>query len=140
MEKVALQPSQYWGRSGGSRLYFSKSSFRHSCAPRSVPFTVDCCTLSHSPVFVSHSNQHAPWNRAPARVSARASSALRTLRFCTYDLPSQMQAEWSAVRNSSWPQSAATRCPVMTQDAFQFSGLFLLVQGVPGPPVSRVGG
>ena len=32
------------------------------------------------------------------------------------------QAEWSAIQNSTWPLSAATRCLVMTQDSVQFSG------------------
>ena len=122
MEKVALHPLQYLRRSGVSRPYCRKREYRHSCAPCSVQFTVGGCTISHAPVFVAYSKRCGPSTGDPARVSAVAFYALRALRFHTYDIPSRRQAEWSAVRNSSWPLSAATRCPVTTKDAKQFSG------------------
>ena len=87
---------------------------------------MDSCTISHAPVCVARHSQRAPFTGAPSRVSARASSASRTLRFRTAVLPSWRQTEWSAVRNSSWPLSAGTRCPVVTQDAVQFSGDILV--------------
>ena len=40
-EILALQPSQYLGRSGGSRPYLRKRASRYSYAHSSVPFTVD---------------------------------------------------------------------------------------------------
>ena len=63
-------------------------------------------------------------------VSVRSSSnrwallwALRwALRFQTAVYLFQRQAEWSADLNSTWTLSAATRCPMMTQDAVHFSG------------------
>ena len=43
--------------------------------------------------------------------------------FClTAALPCRRQAAWSAVRNATWPLSADTMCPVMTQEACQLSG------------------
>ena len=65
-----------------------------------------------------------PWGAS--RVSARASSAFRALCFHTAILPSQRQAKWSFVLNYSWTLIAVTRCPVMTQDAIQFSGAFFV--------------
>ena len=40
---LVLQPSQYVGRSGRSWSYLRKRASHHSCAPRSVLFTVDGC-------------------------------------------------------------------------------------------------
>ena len=94
------------------------SPFLHT---QSVPFTVDRFTISHDPVFVACCSLQAPWTVDPTKVFARASSARRMLRFLTTVLPSRRKAEWSDVRNSYWHLSAATRCPVMTQDAVQFS-------------------
>ena len=86
---------------------------------------------------------HLPWVNAPSAIFPSSSlatiyvrlgqgpplgspkgtsSSLRKLRFRTSVLPYWRQAEWSAVRNSSWLLSAATRCPVMTQDSILFSG------------------
>ena len=67
--------------------------------------------------------------RGPAKLSARASSVSRTLRFYTAVLPYWRQAEWSAVQNSSYPLSTVTRCPVMTQDAVRFSGAVFVRSG-----------
>ena len=53
MDKAALQPSHNLGRSGGSIPYFRKRASCHFCAPSSVPFIFDGCTLSHDPVFVT---------------------------------------------------------------------------------------
>ena len=64
-----------------------------------------------------------------AKVFVMASSASKTLHFCTTVFPSQKQAEWSDIRNSSWSLSAATGFPVMTQDAVQFSGAVFVVSG-----------
>ena len=55
-------------------------------------------------------------------VATRASSSRCALRRQTAFRPSRMHAEWSAVRNSTWPLIAATRCHLMTQDTVQFSG------------------
>ena len=101
----------------------------HSCTPSSVPFTVDGCTVSHAPVFVALRNQHVPLTRATARGSSRDSSSLRTIRFRTAAPLFQRQAEWYAVRNSSWPLSAAMRCPVMTQGAVQLSRAIFVGSG-----------
>ena len=122
MEKAELHLSQNLGRSGGSMPYCSKRVSYHSCAPSSVPFTDDGFTVSHIPVFVTRRKWRATWTRAPARVSSSASSDHLVFRFCTSSLPSLRNAACSAVLNSSWPLSADMRCPVMTQDALQFSG------------------
>ena len=80
MEKLALYLSQYWGRSRGSRPYRRKRASRHSCASSSVLFSVDGCTVSHAPVFVTLRTRHTSWTGAPARVSSSAYYALRKLR------------------------------------------------------------
>ena len=90
---------------------------------------MDGCTVSHAPVSVVRHNQRAPWNRYLARVSARASSSRRTLRFRTAVLPSRRQTEWSAVRISSCPLSTVTRCTVMTQDDVKLSGAVFVRSG-----------
>ena len=54
--------------SGGSRPYHRKRASRHSCAPSYVPFTVNGCTFSHAPVFVSRHKGCAYWTGSPARV------------------------------------------------------------------------
>ena len=87
------------------------------------------CKISHAPVFVACRSRCAPWTAPPFRVSARAYYDHRTLRFHTDILPSWRQAEWSIVRNSSWPLSAATSCPVTTQDVVQFSGAVFVGSG-----------
>ena len=106
----------------GSRPYRRKRSSHHSCTPSSVPFTVDGCAVNHAPVFFTCRKRRASWTVEPVRISNRSSSARRTLRFCTSNIPSWRYVEWSAVRISSWPLRTTTRCPVITQDAVQFSG------------------
>ena len=66
-------------------------------------------------------------------VAVRSSSAHYALRLRTAVHPYWRQAKWSAVRNSTWPLSAATRCPVMTQDAVQFSGAVSVGYGRDSP-------
>ena len=128
--------------------YYRKRAYRHSCAPSSVPFNLDSCNVSHAPVFVARLSQRAPWTGGPARVSSRASSSLRTLRFCTAVLTLRIQAEWSTVQGNSWPLRAAKKCPVMTQDVVQavfvISGRFstacftgICVTPLPGIPSPR---
>ena len=119
---LAFQPSQCVGRYGVSRPYRRKRASRHSCAPSSVPFAAYGCNVIQSPVFVARCSRHARWTGGPSSVVVSASSA-RRWTFCrTAVQPSRRLAEWSAIRNSTWHLSAATRCPVMTQDAVQFSG------------------
>ena len=72
-------------------------------------------------------------DRAPASVSTRAFSSSRALQFRTEVLRSWRQAEWSAVRKSSLPQSAATSFPVMTQEAAQLSGAVFFGSGRSSP-------
>ena len=122
MEKVVLQPSHNLDKSGGSRPYHRKRASRHSCAASSVSLTVDDCTVSHDPVFISRHKWRETWNGAPSRFFASSSSDRKVFLFLTYSIPSLMQAAWSLVLNSSWPLSTATRCTVITQDAVQFSG------------------
>ena len=110
------------GRSGVSRPYLRRRASRHSSATSSVLFPLGGYTVSQDPVFVACYIQCAPCTGAPTMVAARASSARWTLIFQTTVLPSQRQAEWSAVQNSTWPLRAATSCPMTTQDAIQFSG------------------
>ena len=121
------------GRSGGSRTYHRKRASHHSCAPSSVPFTVDGCTVSQAPVFVARRRRCVPWTGAAAMVKVRASSDRCALRFRTTVRPSWRQAKWSAVYNPTWPLRAMTRCPVMTQDAVQFSGAVSVGSGRPSP-------
>ena len=59
---------------------------------------------------------------ALAMVVSSDATALAAFWRRTTALPSRRKAAWSAVRNGTWPLSADTRCPVMTQDACQFSG------------------
>ena len=77
-----------WGGLWGPRPYRNKRASLHSCAPSSVPFTVDGCTVSHAPVFVDLRKRRASWTEPSARVSSRASSSRRTLQFCTSALTS----------------------------------------------------
>ena len=122
MENLDWQPLQCVGRSGGSMPYHRKRASLHSCAPRSVPLTVDGCTVIQAPVFVARRSWRACNTGDPSSAAVSASYA------CFYPLcrnsvrPSRRQAKWSAIQNSTWPQSAATRCPMMTQGAVQFSG------------------
>ena len=134
INNAEFQPSQNLGSYGGSRTYFRKRAYHHSCAPSSVPFTVDSCTVSHSPIFFTCQKQLATWTRAPARVSAIASSYRLAFRFRTYSLLSLINLVWSASLNSSWPMIAATRFPLMTQDAVHFSGAFSVGSGRVKPP------
>ena len=90
---------------------------------------MDGCTVSDAPVFVICRSWRAPWTGGPAKVSDRSSSTSKTIRFRITVLPFRRQAEWSAVWNSSCPLSAATRCPVMTQDAVHFSGAIFFGSG-----------
>ena len=121
MKKAALKPSHILGRSEVSRLYYRKRASRHSYAPWSVPFTVDICTVSHAPIFVTCRKRRVTWTAPPPRVSASASYGRRTFRFRASYLPSLTIVTWYAVLISSWPLSAAKRFPVMTQDAVKFS-------------------
>ena len=93
-----------------------------SCAPSSVPLTVDGCTVSQAPVFVARLSRRVSSNGALAMDVSSDAIALATFWRRTAALPSRRQAAWSAVRNRTWPLSADTRCPVLTQDACQFSG------------------
>ena len=102
------------GGSGGSRPYFRKRAYRHSCVPSSIPFIVDGCNVIHAPVFVARFSQRVTWTGPSNLVYTRASSASRTIRFRAAVRPSWRQAEWYAVQNSSWPLSTATRLLVMT--------------------------
>ena len=133
MVNLALQPSQYLGRSGGSKPYCRKRASRHSCDPISVPFTVDGCTASQDPVFVAHRSRRASWTGSLTMVSARAYSARCALRLQTAVRPYWRQAKWSAVWNYTCPLSTVTRCPVMTQDAIQFSGAVSVGYGRASP-------
>ena len=95
---------------------------RHSCAPISVPFTVDGCMFSQAPVFFARCSQRVCETGAPSSAAVRASSACRFPLCQTTVRTSWRQAKWSSVRNPTWTLSAATKCPVTTQDAVQFSG------------------
>ena len=94
---------------------------------------MDGCTVSHASVFVTRRSRRANWNWPPAKVFVRYSSTSRTPQFCTSILTSRRQAQWSAIRNSSWPLRAATRCPVMTHEAVQFSRAVFVGSGRSGP-------
>ena len=120
-EKALLHPSQNLGRYGVYRPYHRKRASHHSCVPSYVLFSVDRCTISHAPVFVVRLKRHETWTREPSRVSSSASYDRNTVLFLTYTLPYIMYAEWSSILNFSWPLSTATRCPLITQDALQFS-------------------
>ena len=99
-----------------------KAASRHSCDPNLVPLTVDGCTVSQAPVFVARLSRRVTIAEALAMVVSSDATALASFWRRTAALPSRRQATWSAVRNGTWPLSAETRCPVMTQDACQFSG------------------
>ena len=133
MENTELHPSQNLGRSRGSRPYRRKRASRHSYSSNSIPFTIDGCTVSRAPVFVTCVKRYATWTGAPVRVSASAFSKGLTFRFRTYPLPSHRNAAWYAVLNYSLPLIAATICPVMTQDVVQFSGDVSSVYGKARP-------
>ena len=51
------------------------------------------------------------------------------IRFRTSVRPFWRQTDWFAVQKSTCPMSAATRWPVMTQDAIQFSGAVFVGSG-----------
>ena len=133
MENRALQPSQYFGRSWVSRPYRRKATSRHSCAPSSVPFTVDGCTISQAPVFVARHNRRVTTSGSPAMVVSSDAIAFATLFRWTAAHPSQRQAAWSAVQNGTWPLSADTRCPVMTQNDCHLSGAVCVGSGMASP-------
>ena len=117
------------GRSGGSRPYHRKREYRHSCAPSSVPFTVDGCTVRHAHVFITRCKRREIWIGAPISVSSSASSNRLALLFHTYSIPSIRYVAWSTILNSYYNLSAVTRFPVMTQDAVQFSGAVFVGYG-----------
>ena len=81
---------------------------------------MDGCTFSQAPVLFARHSRHAPWTGPPVMVAVRAYSTRCALHFRTVIRPSWRQAKWSAVWNSTWPLSAATRCPVMKYDAILF--------------------
>ena len=83
---------------------------------------MDGCKVSQAPVFVACHSLHSLWTGASSSVATSAYYSLCWLRYQTAVQNSWKQAEWSAIRNSTWPLRAATRCPLMTQDAIQFSG------------------
>ena len=87
---------------------------------------MDVCNVIQAPVVVARCSQRAPWTGAPSMVSTRVSSSHRTLCFRTSIHLYRRQAKWYAARNSTWPLRAATRWPMMTQDAVQFSGAFFV--------------
>ena len=133
MVNLASHPSQCDGRSGGSSPYRRKRASRHSWSPRSVPVTVDGSTMSQAPVFAARRILCACWTGGPSSAAVNAASA-RCFPLCrTASRPSPRQAVWSAVRNAAWPLRAATRCPVITQDAVQFSGAVWTGSGMASP-------
>ena len=71
----AWHPSQYLGRSGGSRPHHRKRALRHSWPPRSVLLTVEGSTVSQAPVFVAHCILHACNTGGPSSAAVSASSA-----------------------------------------------------------------
>ena len=79
---------EYLGRSGRSKPYCRNRASGHSCAPSSVPFTVDGCTIINAPVFVAFRKWHVSWTGIPSRVYDRASYARRTLRLFTFSFHS----------------------------------------------------
>ena len=91
-------------------------------SPSSVPLTVESCTVSQAPFFVACCSQRDCKTGFPSSAAVISSSSSRCPCLPTSVRPSRRQAKWSAVRNSTCPLSAATKFPVMTQDAVQFSG------------------
>ena len=108
--------------SRGCGRYWTGCCSHHSMWKGLVLFTVDNCTVSQALVFVARCSWCARSTGGPSIVSASASSACSWPHCQTAVRPYQRQAKWSAVQNSTWPLSAVTRCPVMTQDSVQFSG------------------
>ena len=121
---MVLHLSQNLVSFGEYMSYLRKRISCHSCEPSSVPFTINSYTISHTTVFVTRRKQSETWPWEPAWVSARASIDRLEFLFCTSFIPSLRNMVWSAVLNSSWPLSDATRSPVTTYDAVQFSGTF----------------
>ena len=117
-----MKPSQNLVRSGGFRPYHRKRESIHYRTPSFVLFTVDGCNISHDPVFFTRHKRRDNWAGALTRVSYSASSDRLAFRLCNSSLPYLRNLAWHDALNSSWTLSAATRCPVMTQDDFQLSG------------------
>ena len=87
IEKVALQPLQILCRSWGFRPYRRKRKSQHSYAPSSMPFTVDGCTINHTPFFVNLRKRCVTWPGAPAMVSSSAFSTCMKFWFRTPPAP-----------------------------------------------------
>ena len=66
--------------------------------------------------------QRACWTRAPSSATLNAASACCTPLCLTASRSPLRHAVWSAVQNVVWPLRTEMMCPVMTQDAVQFSG------------------
>ena len=90
--------------------------------PSYVLLTVYGSTVIHVPVFAARRRRRACNTGSTSSAAVISFSARICPRLLTAVRPSQRQAEWSAVRNYTWPLSSATKCPVTTQDAVQFSG------------------
>ena len=125
IDKLLFHSSYSLGMCGGSRLYSKKMSSCHSCASSFGPFTVDSCTLSHAPVFITIQKWCVTEVGALVRVSSSDVSERNTFLLTTYFRPSRRITACSTVQNFSWYRSTVTRCPVMAQDAVQFSGVVL---------------
>ena len=80
---------------------------------------VDCQRLHRqpSPGFFARLSRRVTTAGALAMFVSSDATALAAFWRLTAALPSRRQAAWYAVWNGTWPLSADTRCPVMTQDA-----------------------
>ena len=78
---LALQPSHFVGRSGGSSPYHRKRASWNYCAPSSVIFNVDGWNVSQALVLIPCHSQRARRTGAPSSVTTSASSARCWLLF-----------------------------------------------------------
>ena len=133
MLKLALQPSQLWGSSGGSVPYQSTMAYLHSWGPSSVPFTVDGTMESHAPVFLPRRRRRLyVGDNLPAAAEKASSTSWSFCRLISF-LSSVRSCVWSPERNSTRPRRAATRCPVTTHDAVQLPFAIWAGSGIASP-------
>ena len=119
--------------------YQRKRASRHSCTLSSVPFTMDNCTISHAPVFVTRHSRCAPWTGAPAKVFARAPlpEGRTTSVPPSFHIGGRLNGPPSGTSPGPWALRRGVLWWHKTPSSSQ--GMSLLDQGGKVPPVSKLG-
>ena len=100
--------------------YWRNTSYLHSWALRSIPFTVDVAIESHTPVFLPWQMRQLSVGESTPTASERASSASWTFQHCISSLPPVKRCAWYLEWNLTWTGRPGKSFPVMTHNAVQF--------------------